>query len=177
MTGGPGKPLTYTYCVVDMELTPEAVARESDWVHDQADTVVPLINSVREDLAMAFETRVESIDSQEYRTAVQEVFGDGDRAVNVAALVTLLRDLDVSGDHPGFIVDELLGRELAGMIAGEQPLRLLGEATFHYADVSTQAPTHETAGADDLRAALAAGFQTRLAGWEWRAGASPFKVG
>jgi hypothetical protein len=94
--------------------------------------------------------------------------------VNVAALLDLLGDLDVENDYPGFVVDELLGRELAGMIAGPQPLRLLGEATFHYADVTIH--TDGPAGADDRDAALAAGFQTRLPGWEWNERSSPFAV-
>jgi len=80
----------------------------------------------------------------------------------------------VDGDYPGFVADELLGRELAGMLAGQQPLRLLGEATFHYADVHTHGNAGAPAGADDLDAALAAGFQTRLPGWDWKATPSPF---
>ncbi|PSP63507.1 hypothetical protein BRC76_02840, partial [Halobacteriales archaeon QH_8_67_36] len=104
------------------------------------------------------------------------VFADGDSAVNVAALVGLLRDLDVENDYPGFVVDELLGRELAAMLAGDQPLRLLAEATFHVADVRTHGDEDGAAGADDLDAALAAGAQTRLPGWPWTAGPSPFSV-
>jgi len=129
---------------------------------------------VRAQLATAFDTEVGSITTADYEAAVDAVFADGDLAVNVAALTRLLRDLDVAADYPGFVVDELLGRELAGCIAGSQPLRLLGEATFHYADVTTH--TEGTAGADDLDAALAAGFQTRLPGWPWTAQPSPFGV-
>lgn len=160
-----------------MELTPDAVARERDWVVDQADTVVPLVNEVRDDLGTAFDTAVPGIDRSDYREATIEVFAEGDRAVNVAALVVLLRELDVAGDYPGFIVDELLGRELAAVIAGEQPLRLLAEATFHYADVTASKTVGEPAGSDDLAAALAAGFQTRLPGWDWRVAESPFTIG
>lgn len=158
-----------------MRLTPQKVADEREWIIERGSTVVPLINDVRSDLATAFDTDVGSVTRDAYRAEVDAVFGDGDRAVNVAALTYLLRELDVEGDYPGFVVDELLGRELAGMIAGTQPLRLLGEATFHYADVTTH--TEGTAGLDDLDAALAAGFQTRLAGWEWTKGESPFSVG
>lgn len=157
-----------------MRLTPETVADEREWTAERASTVVPLINDVRSDLGVAFDTDVGTVTPEEYRTEVDVVFSDGDRAVNVAALIGLLRDLDVEGDYPGFVVDELLGRELAGTIAGTQPLRLLGEATFHYADVTTH--TEGTAGLDDLDAALAAGFQTRLPGWEWTKGESPFGV-
>jgi len=157
-----------------MRLTPAAVATEHERVIDRAERIVALINEVRADLETAFDTEVGRITVEEYRDAVDELFADGDRAVNVAALSGLLRDLDVEGDYPGFVVDELLGRELAGTIAGTQPLRLLGEATFHYADVTTH--TEGSAGLDDLDAALAAGFQTRLSGWEWTERESPFAV-
>jgi hypothetical protein len=161
-----------------MRVTPETVADEREWVRDRADAVVPLLNEVRADLGDLFDTDVEEVSEETYRREVDAVFADGDLAVNVAALVALLRDLDVDGDYPGFVVDELLGRELAGTIAGNHPLGLLGEATFHYADLlshpdeSVDAP----AGADDLDAALAAGFQTRLPGWDWREAESPFAV-
>ena len=157
-----------------MEITPATVAQEQEWIAQRADRIVPLINSVRSDLGSLFGTEVDEVTRQQYRRAVDEVFADGDLAVNVATLVVLLRDLDVDGDYPGFVVDELLGRELAGMIAGQQPLRLLGEATFHFADVHVHGGKTEEAGRDDLDAALAAGFQTRLPGWEWTARQSPF---
>lgn len=157
-----------------MHLTPEAVAHEYEWVAGRVNRIVPLVNEVRSDLGDCFGTAVDTITHSQYHDAVDDVFADGDRAVNVAALVRLLRDLDVEGDYPGFIVDELLGRELAGMIAGTQPFRLLGEATFHYADVHVHAG--ERAGTDDLDAALAAGFQTRLPGWDWTESESPFRV-
>jgi hypothetical protein len=159
-----------------MHVSPAAVEREHEWVRERVDVVVPLVNDVRADLGVAFDTTVDPISEPEYVAAVDEVFADGDLAVNVAALVALLRDLDVTGDYPGFVVDELLGRELAAMLAGQQPLRLLGEATFHYADIHTHGDDGDTAGADDLDAALAAGVQTRLPGWDWTEGASPFDV-
>jgi len=157
-----------------MELTPATVAHEQEWITERADRVVPLINSVRSDLGSLFGTDVEEVTGQQYDRAVDDVFADGDLAVNVAALVVILRNLDVQDDYPGFVVDELLGRELAGMIAGNQPLRLLGEATFHFADVHVHGGDSDGAGQDDLDAALAAGFQTRLPGWEWTARQSPF---
>jgi len=166
-----------------MRLSPDTVAAERDWVRDRT-AVVTLINGVRNDLGAAFGVEVAPVSETDYRAEVDAVFADGDLAVNVAALVALLRDLDVEDDYPGFVVDELLGRELAGMIAGTQPLRLLGEATFHYADVSHHPEEErdrgvepaEPAGVDDLEAALAAGFQTRLPGWDWTDGDSPFAV-
>ncbi len=138
--------------------------------------VVALINDTRERLGSEFGADVDPVTASDYEAEVDAVFADGDRAVNVAALVGLLRDLDVEGDYPGFVVDELLGRELAATVAGDQPLRLLAEATFHYADVHTHGDEGDAAGADDLDAALAAGFQTRLPGWSWREGESPFAV-
>ncbi|WP_254765715.1 hypothetical protein [Salinilacihabitans rarus] len=159
-----------------MRLTPRRVAEERDWVADRADRVVPVINEVRDELGELFETDVDPVNEAAYREAVDDVFADGDLAVNVAALVALLRDLDVEGDYPGFVVDELLGRELAATVAGRQPLRTLGEATFHYADLRVHGPADENAGVDDLEAALAAGFQERLPGWNWTERESPFAV-
>jgi hypothetical protein len=160
-----------------MQVTPDVVAAERDRIDDRADIVVPLINDVRRDLAAAFDTSVDPVVTRQYHTAVDTVFADGDVAVNVAALSALLRDLDVSEDYPGFVVDEYLGRRLAATIAGRDPLALLAEATFHYADVLTGDSGDEPAGVDDRDAALAAGFQTRLPGWEWRRGPSPFGIG
>ncbi|MFB6090250.1 MAG: hypothetical protein ABEJ97_04250 [Halobellus sp.] len=157
-----------------MRITPDRVAEEAEWVRERADVVVPLLNETRRRLGAEFEADVDTVSRERYRTEVGVVFADGDVAVNVAGYVGLLRDLDVDGDYPGFVVDEVLGRELAATIAGGSPLSLLAQATFHYADVATH--TEGGAGADDLDAALAAGFQTRLPGWEWREGESPFSV-
>lgn len=159
-----------------MRVTADTVRKEYERTRSRAGMVVPLINDVRESLGDSFETDVDRVTAEQYRGAVDEVFAEGDLAVNVAALIRLLRNLDVEGDYPGFVVDELLGRELAGMLAGNQPLRLLGEATFHYADVHTHGDESAPAGADDLDAALAAGFQTRLPGWDWTATESPFSA-
>ncbi|UIP01048.1 hypothetical protein Hbl1158_06755 [Halobaculum sp. CBA1158] len=158
-----------------MRVTPAAVAAERDRLRERA-SVVPLVNETREVLSELFETEVDAVTPAGYRREVDAVFADGDRAVNVAALAGLLRDLDVEGDYPGFVVDELLGRRLASTIAGGQPLALLAEATFHLADARTHGGPDDAAGADDLDAALAAGFQTRLPGWSWRETESPFAV-
>ena len=157
-----------------MDLTPERVTQEAQWVTDRADTVVPLLNDTRDRLGEVFGTTVDPVDPDAYRESVATVFADGEVAVNVAAYVGLLRDLNVDGDYPGFVVDEVLGRELAAAIAGGTPLSLLAQATFHYADVTTHSAGG--AGIDDLDAALAAGFQTRLPGWAWQAGESAFAV-
>ncbi|MFC7235654.1 hypothetical protein [Halosegnis marinus] len=158
-----------------MHLTPAAVAAERDRVRDN-DRIVPLINDTRDTLADLFATEVGHVTRDEYRREVDAVFADGDVAVNVAALAGLLRDLDVEGDYPGFVVDEVLGRELAATVAGGRPLSLLAEATFHVADVHTHGDPDDPAGRDDLDAALAAGFQTRLPGWAWTETESPFAV-
>jgi hypothetical protein len=159
-----------------MHVTPETVAAERDRIESRADVVVPLINGVRDDLGEAFGTSVDPVAKQQYRTAIDAVFADGDVAVNVAGLSGLLRELDVTADYPGFVVDEFLGRRLASTIAGREPLALLAEATFHYADVLSQGDDDDPAGLDDRDAALAAGFQTRLSGWEWREEPGPFGV-
>ena len=164
-----------------MRVTPQTVRDEHAWVRDRADAVVPVLNDTRDRLGELFETDVDAISPDAYREEVDVVFADGAVAVNVAACVALLRDLDVAGDYPGFVVDEVLGRELAATIAGGRPLSLLAQATFHFVDVhvsedATASDGAGAAGADDLDAALAAGFQTRLPGWEWRDGESPFAV-
>ena len=159
-----------------MHLTPERVDREYEWVRNRAPVVVPILNQTRDRLGTLFETDVDSISESTYTEEVDKVFADGEVAVNVAGYVGLLRNLDVEGDYPGFIVDEILGRELAATIAGGQPLALLAQATFHFADVHTHGADGENAGVDDLDAALAAGFQTRLPGWNWREAESPFGI-
>ena len=159
-----------------MEFTPDRVAAERDWVRERSARIVPLINAVRDDLGEIFEADVAHVTEPAYRDSVDEVFADGDLAVNVAAMVAILRELDVADDYPGFVVDEILGRELAATIAGTQPLRTLGEATFHYADLRVHGGPDEHAGVDDLDAALAAGFQERLPGWPWTERKSPFAV-
>lgn len=156
-----------------MEFTPAAVEREHEWVRAR-EPVVPLINETRDRLGDCFGVDVGHVTRNDYREEVDSVFVDGARAVNVAAYVALLRDLDVTGDYPGFVVDEVLGRELAATVADGQPFSLLAQAAFHFADVTTH--TEGGAGADDLDAALAAGFQTRLPGWEWMDAPSPFAV-
>jgi hypothetical protein len=158
-----------------MHVTPATVRAERDRIRD-SDRVVRLINDTRDRLAVAFDTEVDYVTRDQYRREVDAVFADGDVAVNVAALAGLLRDLDVEDDYPGFVVDELLGRELAATIAGGRPLSLLAEATFHVADIHTHGDADELAGRDDLDAALAAGFQTRLPGWAWTERESPFAV-
>ncbi|VTT88306.1 unknown [Halorubrum sp. DM2] len=167
-----------------MRVTPQTVRDEHAWVRDRADAVVPILNDTRDRLGRLFETDVDAVSPEAYRREVDAVFADGEVAVNVAACVALLRDLDVTGDYPGFVVDEVLGRELAATVAGGRPLSLLAQATFHFADLHVDRDaTAEgdgrgagTAGADDLDAALAAGFQTRLPGWDWREGESLFAV-
>jgi hypothetical protein len=159
-----------------MRLTKATVAAERDRVRARAPETVALLNDTRQRLGDLFGVDVASVTVPRYREEVDAVFADGDRAVNVAGYASLLRAVDVEGDYPGFVVDEVLGRELAGTIAGGQPLSTLAEATFHLADAHTHGDGSEGAGVDDLDAALAAGFQTRLPGWEWREGESPFAV-
>jgi len=163
-----------------MHITPETVRDERAWVRERAPVVVPLLNETRERLSRLFETDVDPVTAEAYRREVDTVFADGEVAVNVAGCVALLREIDVAGDYPGFVVDEVLGRELAATIAGGRPLSLLAQATFHLVDVrvtgDATAADAGAAGADDLDAALAAGFQTRLPGWNWREGESPFAV-
>jgi hypothetical protein len=157
-----------------MEITPETVADEHERLITR-ESIPTLINETRDRLGSLFETDVAHVSPERYRSAVDTVFSDGDRAVNVTGFCVLLRDLDCQDDYPGFVVDEYLGRKLAATIAGGEPAALLAEATFHFADSYIHGDPGDTAGADDLDAALAAGFQTRLPGWEWMETRSPFE--
>jgi hypothetical protein len=158
-----------------MRVTEATVEAEHERIRSRA-AIPALINDVRGRLGPLFDTEVSEVTVERYRREVDELFAAGDRAVNVAALCGLLRELDCENDYPGFVVDEFLGRKLAATIAGGQPFALLAEATFHFADVHTHGDDGDPAGADDLDAALAAGFQTRLPGWDWTEGDSPFAV-
>lgn len=158
-----------------MHVSPETVARERVYLLDNAGGYVDLINETRERLSEHFDEDVAPVDPAMFREAVEAVFAVGDRAVNVAALMAILRELDVREDYPGFVVDELLGRQLAAAIAGGEPRGTLAEATFHYIDIVHH--PDGTAGADDLDAGVAAGFQTRLPGWPWVAATNPFEPG
>jgi len=159
-----------------MHITPGRVAAEHDWVRRRAAVVVPTLNETRGRLGELFETEVDTVSESTDQQEVDRVFADGEVAVNLAGYVALLRELDVDDDYPGFVVDEVLGRQLAATIAGGQPLSVFAQGTFHVADVHTRGDADEMAGADDLDVALAAGFQTRLPGWDWRRGESPFSV-
>jgi hypothetical protein len=158
-----------------MEVTPELVRHQYEFVTDRDDVIVPLINDLRATFSTEFDTTVDPVSTEQYHDAVKTVFADGPRAVNVATYVALLRELDVVDDYPGFVVDEHLGRQLAAAIAGAEPFGLLGEAAFHYADVGYH-PEDHGAGLDDLDAALATGVQTRLPGWNWTEDESPFAI-
>jgi hypothetical protein len=179
-----------------MRVTPDSVEAEYELIRGR-EAVPALINDVRGRLGPLFDVEVDEVAVERYREEVDAVFADGDRAVNVAALSGLLRDLDCEGDYPGFVVDEYLGRRLAATIAGGDPYGLLAEATFHFADIHTHGEREpwddadgireegdreepqgdgDAAGADDLDAALAAGFQTQLPGWSWTESESPFSV-
>jgi hypothetical protein len=157
-----------------LRLTAETVRDQHEWVRERTPRLTAIVEDTRAFLGDAFEVEVGRVDENRVRAEVDAVFADGDRGLNVAGYVLLLRELDVEGDYPGFVVDERLGRLLAATVAGGDPLGLLAEATFHVADVRTH--TEGTAGLDDLDAALAAGLQTRLPGWPWREEPSPFAL-
>ncbi|MFP4590943.1 MAG: hypothetical protein ACLFMX_04960 [Halobacteriales archaeon] len=157
-----------------MRIDREAVEAVHADLADRDATVVSLINDVRARLGDAFGVEVGSVDTVAYRGELEAVFADPERAINVAGLARLLEAVDVRDDYPGFVVDEHLGRELAGTIAGGQPWRMLAEATYHFADALHRGDPTDGAGVDDLEAAVAAGIQTRLPGWDWTDGPGPY---
>lgn len=156
-----------------IRVTGAAIAAERDWLRAAAGEYVELINQTRRELAQHFDQEVEDVSAAGFRAEVETVFDAPARAANVTGLIRLARAIDVSGDYPGFVVDEQLGRRLAATIAGGEPEGTLAEATFHVIDVRFDRPA-DVAGADDLGAGIAAGFQTRLPGWEWQSDPSPF---
>ncbi len=158
-----------------MDITVETVRAERDRLRTNAQTYVSDINETRDALGEHFAVEVDDVEVDEFTAAVEEVFADGDRAVNVTALCVLLREVHVADDYPGFVVDEFLGRRLASTIAGGEPLRTLAEATFHFVDVRID-DAAASAGEDDLRAGIVGGFQTILPGWPWRRSESPYDL-
>ena len=150
------------------------IAEEREWLLNRSDRYTAEINELRADLGGFFDHAVESIDARQFESEVRAVLADPARACNVAGLIGICRQLDVTDDYPGFILDELLGRRLAATIAGGQPAATLAEATFHFADIRSDRPA-APAGRDDLDAAIIAGFQTRLPGWAWQDEPVPFE--
>lgn len=151
------------------------IAAERDWLLGTADEHAERINEARDALGAHFGEEVAPVSVGELRTEIETVFDRPRRAVNIAALITLTRAIDVPADYPGFVVDERLGRQLAATIAGGEPATTLAEATFHFMDIHHDTPS-DTAGLDDLHAGIAAGFQPRMPGWDWQAADAPFDI-
>jgi hypothetical protein len=152
-----------------MRVSRDTVEELDGYVDDNLDSVVALVNNARDRLGEAFDEDVPRVSSDEVRAEFDDFLADGDAALNAAALYRLGVGLEVRNDYAGFVVDEIVGRNLAAVVAGNDPDRTLAEATFHYIDVHTDEVLDETtAGEDDVLAGLAAGVQTRLPGWDWQ---------
>ncbi|MDY7081025.1 MAG: hypothetical protein SXQ77_01125, partial [Halobacteria archaeon] len=135
---------------------------------ESLDVIVELINLSRDRLGEAFDENVRHVDEEEVRHEFGSVVKE-DIALNLAALYKVGVSLEVRNDYAGFIVLEIIGREIAATLAGEQPEKTLAEATFHYIDVHTnEIIGGENAGYDDVVAGIAAGLQCRLPGWDWQ---------
>ena len=152
-----------------MRVSRDTVEELDDYIEENLDDIVALVNDARDRLGDAFGEDVESVSADEVRAEFDEFLDKGDAALNAAALYRVGVGLEVRNDYAGFVVDEIVGRNLAAVVAGNDPDRTLAEATFHYVDVHTDEVLEETtAGEDDVLAGLAAGVQTRLPGWEWQ---------
>lgn len=152
-----------------MRVSRDTVEELDDYIDENLDDVVALVNDARDRLGDAFGEDVESVSADEVRAEFDEFLDNGDAALNAAALYRVGVGLEVRNDYAGFVVDEIVGRNLAAVVAGNDPDRTLAEATFHYVDVHTDEVLEETtAGEDDVLAGLAAGVQTRLPGWDWQ---------
>jgi hypothetical protein len=152
-----------------MRVSRDTVEELDDYIDENLDDIVALVNDARDRLGDAFGEDVESVSADEVRAEFDEFLDNGDAALNAAALYRVGVGLEVRNDYAGFVVDEIVGRNLAAIVAGNDPDRTLAEATFHYVDVHTDEVLEETtAGEDDVLAGLAAGVQTRLPGWDWQ---------
>jgi hypothetical protein len=152
-----------------MRVSRDTVEELDDYIDENLDDIVALVNDARDRLGDAFGEDVESVSADEVRAEFDEFLDKGDAALNAAALYRVGVGLEVRNDYAGFVVDEIVGRNLAAIVAGNDPDRTLAEATFHYVDVHTDEVLEETtAGEDDVLAGLAAGVQTRLPGWDWQ---------
>jgi hypothetical protein len=152
-----------------MRVSRDTVEELDAYVDDNLDEITALINDARDRLGEAFDEDVAEVSSREVRDEFDDFLSDGDAALNAAALYRVGVGLEVRNDYAGFVVDEIVGRNLAAVVAGDEPERTLAEATFHYVDVHTDQVLEETtAGEDDVLAGLAAGIQTRLPGWDWQ---------
>lgn len=152
-----------------MRVSRDTVEELDDYIDENLDDIVALVNDARDRLGDAFGEDVESVSTDEVRAEFDEFLDKGDAALNAAALYRVGVGLEVRNDYAGFVVDEIVGRNLAAVVAGNDPDRTLAEATFHYVDVHTDEVLEETtAGEDDVLAGLAAGVQTRLPGWDWQ---------
>ena len=152
-----------------MRVSRDTVEELDDYIEENLNDIVALVNDARDRLGDAFGEDVESVSADEVRAEFDEFLDNGDAALNAAALYRVGVGLEVRNDYAGFVVDEIVGRNLAAVVAGNDPDRTLAEATFHYVDVHTDEVLEETtAGEDDVLAGLAAGVQTRLPGWDWQ---------
>lgn len=152
-----------------MNIGNDTVEEFREFFSENLSEVTELINSSRRDLGEVFGEDVDTVTEEMVREEFRAVLMEEDAALNVAALYKLGVELEVRNDYAGFIVDEIIGRQLAASIAGGDPERTLAEATFHYIDIHT----HEvleggSAGYDDVVAGIAAGLQCRLPGWRWQ---------
>ena len=154
-----------------MRISEETVDELDAYVNENLDEITALINDARDRLGEAFDEDVDNVTRDEVRDEFDAFLKDEDAALNVAALYRVGVELEVRNDYAGFVVDEMIGRRIAGTVAENDPEQTLAEATFHYIDVHTHEVLDEeekTAGEDDVLAGLAAGLQTRLPGWDWQ---------
>jgi len=152
-----------------MRVSRDTVDELDAYVDENLGEIVALVNDARDRLGDAFGEDVDTVTREEVRDALDGFLADEDAALNAAALYRVGVGLEVRNDYAGFVVDEIVGRNLAAVVAGNEPDRTLAEATFHYIDVHASGVLDETtAGEDDVLAGLAAGVQVRLPGWDWQ---------
>ncbi len=152
-----------------MKISDSTINEFRDFFNENSDDVTELINLSRAKLGDIFNEDVELVGKDDVEDEFLYIMENRDLALNLSALYRIGVDLEVNNDYAGFIVDEIIGRQIASTIAQTEPEKTLSEATFHYIDIHTHQVLEEgTAGSDDVMAGIAAGLETRLPGWDWQ---------
>jgi len=158
-----------------MTIDEETVARAHQLLLQEAAGITELVNRARQYYRQVFTTEITPVEPCQVRAAIDDLFADTPRALNLACLLGVAFSLHGREDYEVFIVDELLGAAIADLIAGGEPNRTFARANFHVLDVVLKPALRECFGpgddrqlaVDDALAGLAAGFEAILPGWDW----------
>jgi len=163
--------------VVNHELTidDQLVAQARSYVLDHVEPVACLVHRIRCSYRDVYDQDVATVTAEQVTAAVNELFNDYPRALNVSCLLALAFLLKGTEDYEVFVVDEFLGVALAETIAGGEPNRSFARGNFHVYDITMKAAIDECFGqvdtrllaVDDALLGLAAGLEAVIPGWDW----------